>query len=415
MSQGGRLPAALGRRPPTAACSLRSPFLTAGAEAHPAISIVIVRGPFGRQVWQAGDARRAQTAAAPGSAAVGQAAATRSVSAALLVLHRGGAGAPPYFPAEPPGLPAVRADASVPTLASVTPNSAEVLRLMAQARAPKRRSAVHTASAKEFQTGQAHPHPARPAGHRLHFGTLSTQEFFDQLSELDGLPVRSLHPGRAVLCAREPAPATPTACWLLAPPPPPRPPISPALPRPRLGAPANLPGNVAYWSDAVAEVVFHRPSGRPLEQSQPVLVWLGGRRGPGPLFPPMRCAASRSAGARVSMGPNANCKPAAPWTSLRRCSKGLVWLPLRTAPPAWSDRPSLNWSARRRLHMAYAALPRKSSTGSPDPGEPFPHTIRQRKIQEIQRSGGESVRERLAAAHANAGRRTPQLERALAH
>uniref|UniRef100_A0A1I8HX07 DUF3987 domain-containing protein n=1 Tax=Macrostomum lignano TaxID=282301 RepID=A0A1I8HX07_9PLAT len=164
-------------------------------------------------------------------------------------------------------------------------------------------------------------------------------------------------------------------------------------------APANLPGNVAYWSDAVAEVVFHRPSGRPLEQSQPVLVWLEDAEDRAAFPTDALWPASRSAGVRglprppaqeVSMGPNANCKPAAPLDFAPPLLKGLV-VPLRTAP-CLVRQAILNWSARRRLHMAYAASGHgKSSTGSPDPGEPFPHTIRQRKIQEIQRSG-ESVR-----------------------
>uniref|UniRef100_A0A1I8JPS9 Ral guanine nucleotide dissociation stimulator-like 3 n=1 Tax=Macrostomum lignano TaxID=282301 RepID=A0A1I8JPS9_9PLAT len=339
-------------------------------------AIVIVRGPFGRQ----------RPPAAP------QSARRPPPDPSLLPYwcYTEGRRAPPYFPAEPPGLPAVRADASVPTLASVTPNSAEVLRLMAQARVPKRLPCPETpqcrppASAKRVPTGQAHPHPARPAGHRLHFGLF--------------------YPGcaactrpRCTLCPAEPAPATPDR--LLA--------VSSAAAAASadftsfchgLGwAPANLPGNVAYWSDAVAEVVFHRPSGRPLEQSQPVLVWLEDAEDRA-AFPPMpvcpradplvfvacrdRLLKSNPSVLEVSMGPNANCKPAAPLDFAPALLKGLV-VPLRTAP-CLVRQAILN--CRRRLHMAYAASGHgKSSTGSPDPGEPFPHTNRQRKIQEIQR------------------------------
>ncbi|PAA78255.1 hypothetical protein BOX15_Mlig000483g2, partial [Macrostomum lignano] len=368
-------------------------------------AIVIVRGPFGRQVWQAEmrDAPRQQRPpAAP------QSARRPPPDPSLLPYwcYTEGRRAPPYFPAEPPGLPAVRADASVPTLASVTPNSAEVLRLMAQARVPKRLPCPETpqcrppASAKEFQ-------PARLILTQLGLLDIactldsSTQEFFDQLSELDGLPVRSLHPAALYFVPRGACASDPDR--LLA--------VSSAAAAASadftsfchgLGwAPANLPGNVAYWSDAVAEVVFHRPSGRPLEQSQPVLVWLEDAEDRAafptdalcPRADPLVFVACRDRLLKVlevSMGPNANCKPAAPLDFAPPLLKGLV-VPLRTAP-CLVRQAILNWSARRRLHMAYAASGHgKSSTGSPDPGEPFPHTIRQRKIQEIQRSG-ESVR-----------------------
>uniref|UniRef100_A0A1I8JRZ2 Urb2 domain-containing protein n=1 Tax=Macrostomum lignano TaxID=282301 RepID=A0A1I8JRZ2_9PLAT len=254
----------------------------------------------------------------------------------------------------------------------VTPNSAEVLRLMAQARVPKRLPLPSTRLGQRVPTGQAH---------LTQLGLLdiactldsSTQEFFDQLSELDGLPVRSLHPAALYFLRRRRRvrrfhqASAHGLGW-------PRP-ICPAM--------------FAYWSDAVAEVVFHRPSGRPLEQSQPVLVWLEDVRGPGRFS--HRCAvpASRSAGVRglprppaqvleVSMGPNANCKPPLPLDfGSAACSK--AWL-CRCAPRACLVRQAiLNWvSPEAPSHGTSVRWPfaRQVQQGSPDPRcEPFPHTI----------------------------------------
>uniref|UniRef100_A0A1I8F8Q6 Ral guanine nucleotide dissociation stimulator-like 3 n=1 Tax=Macrostomum lignano TaxID=282301 RepID=A0A1I8F8Q6_9PLAT len=354
-------------------------------------AIVIVRGPFGRQVWQAEmrDAPRQQRPpAAP------QSARRPPPDPSLLPYwcYTEGRRAPPYFPAEPPGLPAVRADASVPTLASVTPNSAEVLRLMAQARVPKRLPCPETPQCRPTRlgqrvpTGQAHPHPARPAGHRLHFGLFYPGVLRPAERTRRPPSAQACTRPRCTLCPAEPAPATPTALL--------------ALRRrrrvrrfhqllPRLGwAPANLPGNVAYWSDAVAEVVFHRPSGRPLEQSQPVLVWL-------------EDAEDRAAFPTDALCPRADplvfvacrdrlLKPAAPLDFAPAAQRLVV--PLRTAP-CLVRQAILNWSARRRLHMAYAASgPRQVQHGQPKTqASRFRTQSGQRKIQEIQRSG-ESVR-----------------------
>uniref|UniRef100_A0A1I8JR06 RALGAPB_N domain-containing protein n=1 Tax=Macrostomum lignano TaxID=282301 RepID=A0A1I8JR06_9PLAT len=293
---------------------------------------VIVRGP-------SAPAARARCATRPDSSGPRPApqsarpAATRSVSAALFVLTLEGARAPPLiFPAEPPGLPAVRrrrlrADAGFGD-AKLAPR---LLRLMAQRALPKRLPS---------------PGERRSAVHRL------------------APKMRSLTGPRCTLCrgacAHDPdrllavssAAAAASADFT-------------SFAHGLGSGPANLPRPMSPTGRRRrGEVVFHRQtSGRPLEQSQPVLVWL---ETPRTAAPASTDALARRAIAECSWPAETACsrgvhgpatrklQAAARWTSLAAASKGLV-VPLQHRACLVLDRPSCekkNLRSARAPHMA---------------------------------------------------------------
>uniref|UniRef100_A0A1I8JQ58 DUF4537 domain-containing protein n=1 Tax=Macrostomum lignano TaxID=282301 RepID=A0A1I8JQ58_9PLAT len=335
-------------------------------EAHPAISHRYRPRPFGRQVWQA--EMRATRPDSSGPRQRPQSARRPPPDPSLLPYwcYTEGRRAPPYFPAEPPGLPAVRADASW---------CRRWLR-------PRNAAVPSTRLGQRVPTGQAHPHPARPAGHRLHFGLFYPGCAACTRPRCTFVAPRSLRqrPRPRLLAVSSAAAA-------------PRPPISPQLlPRPRLG-----PGQSARQMSPTGRTPWPRLcfTGRAavrLSRASRVLVWLEDAEDRAAFPPPIalcpradplvfvacrdRLLKVQSSGTRGVHGPERELQ-ARPlrWTSLRHCSK--AWfVPLAHRAPCLVRQAILNWSARRRLHMAYAASGHgKSSTGSsPDPGEPFPHT-----------------------------------------